>query len=53
MTHFSFSLKLNLGESVLKIKANPPNVSVSSLQAKDVLASLQHHISTLQVCNLI
>ncbi|KAJ8356227.1 hypothetical protein SKAU_G00190210 [Synaphobranchus kaupii] len=42
------STELNFGEAVLKIEANPTNISVSSLQATDVLASLQNHISTLQ-----
>ncbi|KAG9347313.1 hypothetical protein JZ751_004880 [Albula glossodonta] len=39
---------LNLDEAVVKIDANPTNVSVSSLQPKDVLTSLQNHISKLQ-----
>ncbi|KAI1897324.1 hypothetical protein AGOR_G00082140 [Albula goreensis] len=42
------STELNLDEAVVKIDANPTNVSVSSLQPKDVLTSLQNHISTLQ-----
>ncbi|XP_061099319.1 MAP3K12-binding inhibitory protein 1 isoform X2 [Conger conger] len=42
------STELNLGEAALKIEANPTNVGVSALQAKDVLASLHDHISTLQ-----
>ncbi|KAJ8362422.1 hypothetical protein AAFF_G00375700 [Aldrovandia affinis] len=40
--------ELNLGETVLKIDANPTNISVSTLQPTDALTYLQNHISTLQ-----